>query len=257
LSRSENRSAITVAVVTALVTSVFITPISSALSKAAETFIEQLLEDEKAKQQDDLKKQLEIDNLKLEIELKKKQLHSNTTITKRKSNFYETLEKYPKVINVSLVIEDHAKRPLMKEYTVERGNFKEFILVSDKLEPTLIEDAVIEIISPVLKKGDYKWRGIYEGDTVSFNMKSNEFKTLVQTGKIEFKNGSSIRCHLEIEKKVDNEGHEQVTSYNIVRVNEYFENDKPVETPEGRLHRHRRSAGESQISLWDNFDLDH
>lgn len=34
------------------------------------------------------------------------------------------------------------------------------------------------------------------GKVISFTMKSNEFKTLVQTGKVLFKNGSSINCHL-------------------------------------------------------------
>ena len=53
----------------------------------------------------------------------------------------------------------------------------------------------------VLKKGKYKWSGIYNGEVIQFTMKSNEFKTLVQTGQIVFKNGSSINCHLLTHKK--------------------------------------------------------
>lgn len=85
-------------------------------------------------------------------------------------------------------------------------------------------------------------------------MKSNEFKTLVQTGKIEFKNGSSINCLLEVRKKINNEGVEQIAGYDIVRVNNYFENDKPIETPEGKQHRQKEEANKQQVKM--NFNLD-
>ncbi len=107
-------------------------------------------------------------------------------------------------------------------------------------------------MSPVLKKGNYKWRGIYKDKVESFNMKSTEFKTLVQSGKIEFKNGSSIKCLLQIERKVNNEGIEQVFGYHIIRVDEYFENDTPVETLEGKKHRQKQEAEKLQFKL--NFE---
>lgn len=253
-SKSEKKNAtITVAVIASLVTAIVVTPISSAISKSTEILIDRLFEDEKEKQKDNEKDSLEIENLKLDLELKKQQLANSPAIAKRKSNFYETLEKYPKIKNITLTIEDNHKNPVDSEKVIPKNSFKEFILVSDKLEPIIKEDAVIEIISPVLKKGKYLWRGIYEGETISFYMKSNEFKTLVQTAKIEFKNGSSIRCQLEIERKINNEGTEQITNYNIIRVDEYFENDKPIETPEGRLHRQRKAANDQQFDLFKDY----
>jgi len=92
-------------------------------------------------------------------------------------------------------------------------------------EPIVDENAIIEIVSPILKKGNYKWRGIYKGVPLSFNMKSNEFKTLVQTGKVEFKNGSTINCVLEINRKMNSDGEEIITGYDIISVNENSEND--------------------------------
>lgn len=65
-------------------------------------------------------------------------------------------------------------------------------------------------------------------------MKSNEFKTLVQTGAIEFTNGSSIKCLLEIKKNIDSNGDEEITEYNIVRVDEYFKNEKPIKLPKAK-----------------------
>lgn len=173
----------------------------------------------------------------------------NNTIKKRRSNFYEALEKYPKIDKVSLVLENEAKSLIYYATFVCKNNFKEYILTSDDLKPKEIDEAIIEIISPVLKKGKYKWMGIYSGETISFDMKSNEFKTLVQTGRIEFKNGSSINCLLTIRKKIDNEGQEKVVGYDVSRVNHYFENDKPIETPEGKFHRQKQEADKTQTKI--------
>ena len=124
-------------------------------------------------------------------------------------------------------------------------------MTSDDTEPDNDENAIIEIISPVLKKGKYKWTGIYNGDAITFKMKSNEFKTLVQTGQIQFKNGSSIDCHLVTNKKINAEGEVYVSSYEVVLVNNYFENDKPIETSEGRRKRQKREAELQQLNLFN------
>lgn len=55
------------------------------------------------------------------------------------------------------------------------------------LKPLLMKSHSGNSISST-QKGNYQWRGIYNGEALSFNMKSNEFKTLVQSGNIEFKN---------------------------------------------------------------------
>jgi hypothetical protein len=95
--------------------------------------------------------------------------------------------------------------------------------------------------------------GIYSGNPIPFNMKSNEFKTLIQTGKIQFKNGTSINCFIVIRKKVDNEGLEKIIGYDVLRVNNYFENDKPIETPEGKHHRQKKEAEKQQLNLFSNL----
>ena len=67
---------------------------------------------------------------------------------KKKSNFYETLENYHKVNKVSFVVENNDKNKIEDEKIVTREKFKEYILVSDDLEPVEIDNAIIEIISP-------------------------------------------------------------------------------------------------------------
>jgi hypothetical protein len=257
VSKKENKSAlITTALLIALVSTILITPLTTVVSKATEKLIERIFEDKELKELEKEKLKLEIEKLRREIDQKNLQLDQNTVIKKRRSNFYESLEKDIKVNQISFIIEDEENMPTADENIVDRSNFKDFILISDELEPVEKDNAIIEIISPVLKKGNFRWLGILDGEQVTFNMKSNEFKTLVQTGKIEFKNGSSLNCLLTIRKKIDNEGIEKIVGYDITRVNHYFENDKPIETPEGKFHRQKQDADKNQgkLSFIDPLD---
>ncbi|KAA6321698.1 hypothetical protein EZS27_028680 [termite gut metagenome] len=210
------KAAITGVIVLTLAVGVFTTPITTALSEITKQLVEKIFEDKKIKELEEEKLKEEIKNLKLDSELKAIQISENKNIAKRKSTFYEVLEKYSNAEQISITIENKDKNPISDEIVIHRNNYKEYIIISDYLDPIQDETALIEIISPVLKKGDYKWRGIYKGEILSFNMKSNEFKTLVQTG-LEFKNGSSINCFLEIERKIDTKGDEKILNYNIIR----------------------------------------
>lgn len=246
LLKSENKNAIiTTTLVTSILTAIIVTPISSSVSKAAEKIIEKIFEDNERKELekeglrlDNEKKRLNNEKLKIEIESLKQETQSNVQkldssniIKKRRSNFYEALEGYSKIKKVTFSVNDKNNEPLLSE-NVSKNDFKKFILATDDLEPLEIDNAVIEIISPVLKKGNYKWIGIYNGELISFYMKSNEFKTRVQIGEIEFKNGSSINCELEIKRKMDGEGLVKNTQYNVLKVNDCFENKKPLELPD-------------------------
>lgn len=246
-TKGENKNAtITSAIIIALVTVILTTP----LAKITEKLIDKLFEDTELLDLEKEKLKLEIDKLKKEAQEKNLSIENNNLIKRKRSNFYETLEHYPKIEKISFITTNEYKNNL-DEKTIEKIEFKNFILVNDDLEPIKKDGAIIEIISPVLKKGKYKWIGYYNGEIVSFYMKSNEFKTLVQNGEVEFKNGSSIDCSLEIRKKIDNEGLEKITGYDVVRVNHYFQNNKPVETKEGKKHREIADAQKNQISLFD------
>lgn len=250
VSKEENKKAvITTALVISFATTVLFTPITTALSIATSHIIEKIFEDEELQNLQDEKLREEIKNLKLDAELKQLQLSQNNILIKRRSNFFEALDKYPKVEKISLTIENTEKEIIISEKFIANSEFKNFILVSDKLKPLKIENALIEIISPVLKKGNYKWRGIYNGESIPFTMKSIEFKNLVQSGVIEFKNGFSINCNLEIERKLNNNGEEILVNYNIVTVIKYFINDKPIETQEGAKIRKQNEADKLQTKI--------
>lgn len=258
LSKSEKKSAtVTIAIATTLVSVLLVTPLTVAVTKLTEKVIERIFEDKELTELQKEELRARIVNLNLDSENKRQKLLENNKIAKKRSNFYDTLYKYPKVIKISVTVENENNKPVLKEQFIPKAEFNEFILNTDKLEPEVIEGAVIEIISPVLKKGNYQWKGIYNGEIISFNLKSNEFKTLVQTGKIEFKNGSSIICPLEIERILDNDGGVKITAYNIPRVDEYFLNGNPVETPEGKKHKQKIEAENRQYRLsFDNPEFE-
>ncbi|QJP35424.1 hypothetical protein F0365_13955 [Nonlabens sp. Ci31] len=248
VNKGENKSAtISTAVIVAFLTVLLTTPIA----QVTENLIDKIFEDTEFIEGEKEKQKLEIEELKRNALKDAQEIENNNLIKKKKSNFYETLENYPKVKKVSYTITDDDKETVIEERFVTKQEFKKYILVSDDLEPLEIEEAEIEIISPVLKKGKYKWTGYYKGEPISFYMKSNEFKTLVQNGQIEFKNGSSINCFLNIRKKVNNEGIETIVGYDVLRVNLYFQNEKPIETSEGKKHRKKKEADESQFDLFE------
>lgn len=248
VSKEENKKAtITTAIIVALVTLLLTTPLTQITGK----LIDKVFEDTELKYLEKEKVKLEIEELKRNALKESEDLEHNNLIKKKKSNYYATLDFYPKVTRVSYIISDENKDVIIFKKSVFKEDFKKYVLVSDDLEPIEVEEAEIEIISPVLKKGNYKWTGYFNGEPISFFMKSKEFKTLVQNGEIEFKNGSSINCFLNIRKKIDNEGVEKVVGYDVIRVNFYFQNEQPIETKEGKNYRKVKEAEENQYGLFD------
>lgn len=244
IAKDENKNAhITTAVIVALVTSLLITP----LGKLSEKLIDKAFEDVELKDLEKERLKYEIIKLKQETENK---IENNNLIKKKISNYYESLDKYPKVEKISYNVSNDNKSVVTKDKFIEKKDFKRFVIVSDDLEPIEIDDALIEIISPVLKKGKYKWSGYYKDEPISFHMKSKEFKTLIQNGKIEFKNGFTINSHLIIRKRINNEGVERVIGYDVLRVNKFFQNEKPIETNEGKKHRQKKEFEERQMKFF-------
>ena len=207
---------------------------------------------------DDLKKQklyqeirgLELDNNKKELELE--QVFEDKQTLRHISNYYKKIESYPKIKSIGY------KRMGDKEETiVPREQFKNFILIDDK---TVIEDdeAEIEIISPVLKEGKYKWRGKYQGENIDFSMGDSKFKQDVIERKHTFSNGITIQASLQITITYDEFGDEKRKSFSVKKVYGI--------KPEGEAHWRVRPVGtkkkreefesEHLKSLFDGLDTE-
>ena len=254
----ENRDAVKLAFLIFLLTDLFCTPLKTTIEKVTEKVLEQVFEDPEFKRLENEKKkaelELDIAKIKAETERQCKSLDENK-IQKRRSNYYETLSQCNKVEKITIGASDTSREKDFISKDILAKDFELFIMTSDELEPDQDDMAVIEIISPVLKKGKYQWLGIYQGEVIQFKMKSNEFKTMVLSGQVPFKNGSSITCLLIRNKKIDNQGDVKITGYEVTEVYNYFENDTPIETPEGRRKRQRKEDEENQLSLFDETDF--
>ena len=80
---------------------------------------------------------------------------SNTVKIKfHRSNFYSNLLKEKKIEQISTTELDENYNPLSEEKTVYREDFNKFIVHKVKIDSEFIEDANIEIVSPVLKSGE-------------------------------------------------------------------------------------------------------
>ncbi len=176
---------------------------------------------------------------------------SNLKIIKRKSNFYAHLEKHQKVKRIGVIPLDSNWHPTADEISVNRIDFRKFILASNKLKSNKDDNAVIEIVSPVLKEGSYKWKGIYNELPISFDMQDSEFKDAVLLEKIPFQNGSFIKCVLITHREIDEIGDIKITGYSVPVVIEKTDGDVSYRTIQGKKYRHTQKLKESQTDLYE------
>ncbi|HLP19458.1 MAG TPA: hypothetical protein VK174_04125 [Chitinophagales bacterium] len=180
----------------------------------------------------------------------------NLKINKLKSNFYKQLAGYDKVVKVSVQLfdgeEGHALGP---GAVVESSQFSSFVLKADVLKPELDEEATIDIVSPVLTDGNYKWKGIYVQDnkTISFAMKDEAFKTEVVKNATPFKNGTRITCQLEKARKMNEFGEVVVTGYSVLLVSKRQDGTEVVETPQGKAPKKKKEPEMQQLDLFGSL----
>lgn len=210
-------------------------------------------------------KRLNIEKLKQDLKkdsIEKQNIHidnaiivinDNQKITKHKSNYFKNISDYIKIDRISTAIIND-KNEIDSEIIVERKDFDRYILDSDEL-PTLTDDnASIEIISPVLKKGKYKWKGIYlkNGVVIEFAMKDKSYKEQIIREGISFKNGTRIDCKLEIYQKLDEFGEVKITGYSVINVMFTHDEVQSFENTSAKKRKSNKEIDYQQLSLFDN-----
>lgn len=172
-------------------------------------------------------------------------------ITTRKSNFYKNLNNCHKVTKVGFSRLSENYQVVGEEKVINRNEFNKFILNSHDLKPIFISDAEIEIISPVLKEGNYKWKGAYQGEIINFSMIDKDFKKDVLSEKVTFQHGSSIECVLKINQKLDEIGDIVITGYSVETVISKTDGQSKFETPQGKRYKFNKKQIEGQGDLFD------
>ncbi|MBE9466728.1 MAG: hypothetical protein IMY72_00230 [Bacteroidetes bacterium] len=213
----------------------------------------------KDKEYENLKKEeIKLNIRKLKQELEEDNLSENDTtviinnivlvlsnsdkVKFHKSNFYSTLLKESKIEKISTTELDENYNPISKENIVLRENFRSFIIESNKVESEIIDNATIEIVSPVFKAGKTKWKGFYDSRSFSFSLNDQEFKKSVLNKEYSFTSGTMLKCTLEVEKEMDNEGDIKITGYNVFDVQSVFEGEsfKPTKRAKREIEDKRQ-----------------
>lgn len=213
-----------------------------------------LITDEESQQLDKDIKKATLEGLQLDNEKKKKELEgqlnralNDKKATRHASNFYSHLNNYKKVTQVGFrsIGKDN------EEFVVPREKFESFILHDQK---DVIEDdsAVIEVISPVLKEGRYKWRGVFNGEKIEFSMGDAGFKKEVVSRQHTFSNGTAIDCFLVITITYDEFGDEKKKAYSVKKV--YGIRSASGQTLVVRKPGKKKFADNEQSSQTDLFD---
>ncbi|MBT9455044.1 MAG: hypothetical protein IV097_00335 [Burkholderiaceae bacterium] len=171
------------------------------------------------------------------------------TITLR-SNYYKTLIPYSPVSAVGFGPKQRGRRA-QQERIVHRQSFQAYVVTSDKLPKVVYPEAVIEIVAPVLNKGAIQWRGLFNGESITFQMRDAAYRGMVHRGEVTFKHGDKIKCVLNIERKVDAVGEEVIAGRSVSVVCAKIEGDKVTETIKGR-----RLAYANEIAQHVQFSLD-
>jgi len=166
-----------------------------------------------------------------------------------KSNFYKKLSFYPKVTKITTQRLNEQRVPVENEKTVDRNQFGNFILRSDTFPPNLDEEAVIDIISPVLKKGNFNWKGFYKGDIINFEMNDQIFKNSVLNKEIEFINGTAIKCVLLQNRKIDETGIVKVVQNKVMTVFEIISGENLVATEQGKKYKKVKEQKNTQLKI--------
>lgn len=166
--------------------------------------------DNQKKAQEILKNQIELksDFPEYDIDSLLKVIDSDYKVSWHRSNYYKKIRHYPKVTKISTRSLGSKNKPVNEKYNreVERKNFNKFIISSNSLSPMEDSEAIIIIISPVIQKGDFSWKGYYDNEVISFKVTDKEFNNAVQRKEYKFTNGMAINCSIERTRIINDNG---------------------------------------------------
>jgi hypothetical protein len=197
---------------------------------------------------------LQIENLKLDNELKRKELerlnleflqdddeinqetvidsvelvNKNYKVSWRKSNLYKKLNSYQKVDYID-VVRFQDEKPIGTVRKVPKNEFSKFILRSDEIPKLQLENAKIDVISPAIKRGKFRWKGFYENNIINFLVNDFDFSNKVINGQIHFSNRYSIEVDMTQERKINQDGNIIVTNSVVSKVNASIEGENRIE----------------------------
>jgi hypothetical protein len=173
-------------------------------------------EAEKVKRQESKNKVLELEEAPTADEIAKALL-TRKRVARRRSNYYEALLVDSKIEAVGFA-PSHGKDAM--ELRVPRGNFSSYVIAKSDLDPLIYERVSLEVVSPVLRSGAIKWRGIFDKKVVSFELLDQAFRSEVASQNVQFQNGTTLICDFEVHQREDDIGDVEIAGYAVTKVHE-------------------------------------
>jgi hypothetical protein len=138
----------------------------------------------------------------------------------RRSNFYRKLLLSDEVTAVGFARAHAANSP---ESYVERNKFADFIVDVGDLEPTRLEKVPVEIISPVLRAGSNKWRGLLDKRSFTFDLADRDFLDAVLSRRVQFQNGTTLLCDMEVLLRENEQGEVETVGHVVTQVHDVLQ----------------------------------
>lgn len=177
-------------------------------------------------------------------------LNQDYKVLTRRSNFYSQLLPYKKVTAVGFGHIPTGEVIPKNERTTLRADFERFLVRENKLPELVDEAACIEIVAPVITGGNMHWKGLYQGEPISFAMRDSDYKQAVSNRTVSFQHGDSIACLLHTERKLDPTGEIIVTGrYVSLVLEKRSSSGQSAETPQGRRKKFSDKLVSAQSSL--------
>lgn len=159
---------------------------------------------------------------------------------------FKTTERITKITTQTFNEDD---KPVNKEKGTERTDFKHFVLKTTSVDSLIDKNASIVIISPVLDRRKYTWKGLYNNEVITFSMLDKLFIQKIQLKQVEFTNGTTIRCVLEQKRRIDDTtGMIKIIKNNVLRVADISDENTILQIP-------RKRAGSKTISAQLSLSL--
>ena len=155
-----------------------------------------------------------------------KALLARKKIARRRSNYYERLIEDSRVEAVGFA---STHRRVAHEQVVERRQFPDFVVARTDLESLTYKDVSIEVVSPVLRSGGLKWRGVFDKKVISFYLEDREFQERVAAKRVQFQNGTLLCCDLEVRQREDETGDTEIAGYVVSAVHDVRSPPPPLE----------------------------
>ena len=146
-----------------------------------------------------------------------KALLARKKVARRRSNYYEALLADSKIEAVGFASTHRKSAP---EQVVRRSDFGTFVIALMEVEPLHYERVPVEVVAPVLRPGSLKWRALFEKKPISFDLLDGQFRDQISGQRVQFQNGTTLVCDLEVLQRENETGETEVVGYAVTRVHD-------------------------------------